>query len=244
MPPRLSSGLPTIGCETSVQATKLALDGRSGKTRIGTPPDGQVRRRRRAPRPPRRPRGRRVPGPAPPCPTRSGQFPSLVWGIAHGRLDSEQAAARPRPTMKGETVEGMSLGVEDAVRVRVGRRTSRLRRGRTRLLAVGDLAALTVAYVADVRGRGSHRAASARVGGTVVPRRPRGDGAVRLARGLHGLPPLRQRQPADLRLELRRGARPLPRDARRVARLPAPLAGSRRTSSTGGCTRRSRRRSS
>ena len=40
----------------------------------------------------------------------------------------------------------MSLGVEDAVRVPVGRRTSRLRRGRTRLLAVGDLAALTVAY--------------------------------------------------------------------------------------------------
>ena len=40
----------------------------------------------------------------------------------------------------------MSLGVEDAVRVRVGRRASRLRRGRTRLLVVGDLAALTVAY--------------------------------------------------------------------------------------------------
>ena len=42
----------------------------------------------------------------------------------------------------------MSLGVEDAVRVPVGRRTSRLRRGRTRLLVVGDLAALTVAYAA------------------------------------------------------------------------------------------------
>ena len=41
----------------------------------------------------------------------------------------------------------MSLGVEDAVRVPVGRRTSRLRRGRTRLLVGGDLAALTVAYV-------------------------------------------------------------------------------------------------
>ena len=70
------------------------------------------------------------------------------------------------------------------------------------------------------------------------------DRAVRLARRLHGLQPLRQRQPADLGLELRRGARPLPRDARRLARLPDPLAGRRRTSSAGGSTRRSRRCSS
>ena len=78
---------------------------------------------------------------------------------------------------------------------------------------------------ADVRDRGSHRAAPTGFGGHVVPDRARGDRAVRLARGLHRLQPLRQRQPADHRLQLRRGARPVPRDARRVALLPAPVTG-------------------
>ncbi len=78
-----------------------------------------------------------------------------------------------------------------------------------------------------VRGRRCDRSALARLGGALVPGARRGDGADRVARGLHGVRPLRERHPADLGVQLRRGARPLPRDARRLARLSDPLPGSR-----------------
>ena len=68
----------------------------------------------------------------------------------------------------------------------------------------------------------------------------RRDGAVRLVDSLHGEQALRQRQPPDLGLELRRDARPLPRDARRIARLSPRSHRASTTSSAGGSTRRSR----
>ena len=87
------------------------------------------------------------------------------------------------------------------------------------------LVALVVAYAALLRRRGEHRAAAARVGGAVVPGAPRRDRSARLGRHLHRLSPVRERQPEDLGLELRRGPRPLPRDPRRLARLPDRLPG-------------------
>ena len=122
----------------------------------------------------------------------------------------------------------MSTGADAAVRApAAAARQHRLRRGRTRILALSDLAMLARGVHGLVSDRRPDRAAPARLGRRLVPRPRRGDGAVRLAGGLHREQPLRQRQPQDLGLELRRDARSLPRDARRLARLSAPLAGGR-----------------
>ena len=122
----------------------------------------------------------------------------------------------------------MSTGVNAAVRAPAATaRQHRLRRGRTRILALSDLTMLALAYTVSYLIADRIAPLPPVSGSSVVPRSRRRDGAVRLVDGLHGQQPLRQRQPQDLGLELRRDARPLPRDARRLARLPAPLAGCR-----------------
>ena len=119
----------------------------------------------------------------------------------------------------------IGAGIDGALRTPALVAPAGLRRGRTWMLAVGDTIALTVAYAASYRRRCQDRAASACVGGVLVPRARRGDRSDRLGRHVHGVSPVRERQPEDLGLELRRGPRPLPRNARRLARLPDRLSG-------------------
>ena len=93
------------------------------------------------------------------------------------------------------------------------------------LLAIGDLVSLVVAYalayvVADPIAPLPPVAADRWFLVLVAVTAP-----VVWLGDLHRLQPLRQRQPSDQRLELRRGPRSLPRHARRVTGLPARVAG-------------------
>ena len=120
----------------------------------------------------------------------------------------------------------------------------RLGRGRTLILASGDAVSLVVAYVITFADLGADRPAPRRVGAGMVPRR-RHVAAVPIWLGhLHGVSPLRQRQPADLDRKLRRGAGSVSRDARRFAGVPDPLAGCEPPGWAGGSTARSRSSSS
>ena len=120
----------------------------------------------------------------------------------------------------------MSTGVDHVLpATRTAPKRGRLGRGRTWILATGDPRRPHRRLRAHLRRRRPPRPAAAGLGADVVPRAARRHGRTGLARDLHGLRALRGRRPADLGLELRRGAEHLPRDARRVARVPDPLAG-------------------